>query len=79
MIRNIVRYLVVPIGFCAICVGCADNNPQPTTKPMTADQRQAAILADPMHYGADASLNNKNGTGQDKPTLKDDVNNFFNP
>ena len=62
--------------------GCADTNKTPTTQPLTLEQRNQQILADPMDYGpnSDPQYVSQHGLGpDDKPSLKKDIDNFWNP
>ena len=77
-----VRYLqfsMIAMAFCMLSVGCADTNKPSTTQPLTADERQKQILADPMHYGPTMDPNTKSGLSDESPTLKKDLDYFFNP
>jgi hypothetical protein len=62
--------------------GCADTNKQATTQPLTLQQRNQKILDDPMNVGPneDPSYVAQHGLGaDDKPSLKKDIDNFWNP
>jgi hypothetical protein len=65
-----------------VASGCADTNKQPTTQPLTDQQRNQKILADPMNYGPNSDPNYvaQHGLGDsDKPSLKKDIDDFLNP
>jgi hypothetical protein len=62
--------------------GCADTSKQPTTQPLTLEQRNQKVMDDPMAAGPNEDPNyvSQHGLGADpKPSLKQDVNNFLNP
>ena len=80
-----VRYLSM-IGVMAALwmagAGCADTSRQPTTQPLTLEQRNQKVMDDPMAAGPNEDPNYvaQHGLGADpKPSLKQDVNNFLNP
>ncbi len=81
----VVRYLAIAAmgaGLWLSAGGCADTNKQPTTQPLTLEQRNQKIIDDPMGVGPneDPSFVTKNGLGpDDRPTLKKDIDNFLNP
>jgi hypothetical protein len=80
-----VRYLSmmgVMVALWMSVAGCADTSNQPTTQPLTLEQRNQKIINDPMSVGPtdDPNYVTQHGLGADpKPTLKQDVNNFLNP
>ena len=80
-----VRYLsVVGLIFALwmIACGCADTSKQPTTQPLTLEQRNQKILNDPMAVGPNEDPNYvaQHGLGDNgKTTLKQDIDNFWNP
>ena len=82
---TVVLYFAFCILSSAFLSGCADNTPastQPTTKPLTTEQRQQQMLEDPFGAGPkdDPDYLAKHGLGPDgKPTLKSDLDKFFNP
>ncbi len=83
--RSEVRYLsaagvIVTLGITV--GGCNDTNKTPTTQPLTLEQRNQQILSDPMGYGpnSDPMYVSQHGLGpDDKPSLKKDIDNFWNP
>jgi len=80
-----VRYLTATGAVLALWMasaGCADTSKQPTTQPLTLEQRNQKIMDDPMAVGPaeDPNYVTQHGLGADpKPTLKQDLNNFLNP
>jgi hypothetical protein len=80
-----VRYLFLPVAAAALWIssaGCADTNKQPTTQPLTLEQRNQKVFDDPMAVGPneDPSYVAAHGLGNsDKPTLKKEINDFLNP
>jgi hypothetical protein len=83
-----VRYFCILVllgASCVIHVGCADNEDKPTTRPMTARERQDAALKDPFSYGPNGQMmENPNISGGglsdfDKKAFKHDVDDVLNP
>ena len=63
-------------------VGCADNHQQPTTRPLTADEKQAALMKDPWSYGGSTEKVDITGgkIGEfDKKAFNKDVDSVLNP
>jgi len=84
--NSIVRYLcglALICGFCVILGGCADDKKeQPTTRPMTAQEKQDAMLRDPMGYKTDTDSYNISGgkiNEFDKNAFKRDVDSVLSP
>ena len=72
-------WLVLP-GVLIIGPGCASR--EPTTRPVTADQRQAAALHDPMNYkpGMDEHDISGGDVGDfDRKAMKRDIDHVLNP
>lgn len=79
-----VRYLCASVcicGFLFVIGGCADTKKQPTTRPLTAQEKQAVMLRDPMGYKDDDKYNISGGKINefDKSAFKRDVDNVLNP
>jgi len=72
--------LGVTMIISAVCLaGCADK---PTTRPMTARERQDAALKDPFGYSPDkdnADVSGGDTRHFDKDGFKKDVDHVFNP
>jgi hypothetical protein len=80
MTRNVVLTAFAMLVLAAL--GCADNHQQPTTRPLSADEKQAAVMKDPWGYGATGE--NVDITGGkisefDKKAFKKDVDTVFSP
>jgi hypothetical protein len=70
--------------FCVsfvILAGCSSHHP--TTRPMTADERQNAALRDPMGYKVNMDeTDNISGGGisnYDRKAMRKDINDVLNP
>ena len=78
-----VRYLLTSVVICGLAGACADNKKEPTSKPLTAQQRQQKALADPFGYKyTDEDFPSITGGGTadlDKKSMKRDMDSFWNP
>ena len=88
MYVSFVRYSVKAILCSAtafLLLGCADtgNSQQPTTRPLTFQERQDAALKDPFSYGNQqeppVSISGGGVGHLDKSALKHDVDTVMNP
>jgi hypothetical protein len=81
--RWYVRYLFAPVMLCGVCGACADKPKQPSTKPLTMQQRQQKALQDPFGYKlTDEDFPSVTGGGTadlDKKSMKRDMDSFWNP
>ena len=62
--------------------GCADKKQPPSTQPVSMEQRQDALLQDPMGYKDDAPPPDISGGSlghYDKAGMKRDLDHVFNP
>ena len=80
-----VRYLrssAFLCGYLVLISGCADDNKQPTTRPMTVQEKQDAMLRDPMGYKPTTDKYDISGgkiNQFDKSAFKKDMDNVLNP
>ena len=80
MARNVVLTVFTMLVLTAL--GCADNHGQPTTRPLTADEKQAAVMKDPWGYGGSPEKVDITGgpIGEfNKKAFSKDVDTVMNP
>lgn len=80
-IRLSVRGLLVG-AVVILSMACANNQKSPTTRPLTMEERQAQMLADPFGYKSDtpnADISGGDLTHFDKDAFKKDLDHVFNP
>jgi hypothetical protein len=86
MTRKSLGYFLLPVA-CSIGIwfGCTENKPpttQPTTRPMTAKERQDAAMKDPFGYSPNGERTDISGGGIsdfDRDAFKKDVKNVLDP
>jgi hypothetical protein len=84
-VRSLVRYLVLVLFACVPVIGCADSGHsggEPTTRPMTMQERQDAAMRDPYGYGGNTDKYDMTGgdiSHYDKKAMKRDLDSVFNP
>lgn len=68
---------------CVLSGACADKSKEPTTKPLTMQQRQQKALQDPFGYKfTEEDFPSVTGGGTadlDKKSIKRDMDSFWNP
>ena len=75
------RPLMLAIAFCGLVAGCVDKK-GPTTRPLTARDRQEAALRDPMGVKAETDPIDISGgkiNEYDHDAMKRDLDSVFNP
>ena len=79
--RSIASWLIAS-SVALMAIACADNQKSPTTRPLTMEQRQQQLIADPFGYKTDTPNTDISGgdlTQFDKDAFKKDVDHVFNP
>ena len=75
------RPFLLAIAFCGLVAGCVDKK-GPTTRPLTARDRQEAALRDPMGVKAETDPIDISGgkiNEYDHNAMKRDLDSVFNP
>jgi hypothetical protein len=78
-IRVHLRFLLLG----ALLVGCSPNKSKPTTRPMTAAERQDAALRDPFGYSPNIEKSSGGSGGDwgkyDREGMRKDIDHVLNP
>jgi len=82
IVVSAVVFGLLPAAFCVAPSGCASDGGKPTSRPLTARERQERALKDPFNYKPDSDQSDISGGGIsdfDRDAFNRDLKNVLSP